>query len=109
NVTQVQAEFTSTQKEAVSRALTGEACRKARQEAELLSEASGVKLGGLFAISTDGFTGLETRFKPYISDDNLYGNPLLGDMPLNEESGLPFFAPDTIKYEATVATIYKLK
>ncbi|MDF7827150.1 SIMPL domain-containing protein, partial [Pontiellaceae bacterium B12227] len=27
NVTQVQAEFTSTQKEAVSRALTGEACR----------------------------------------------------------------------------------
>ena len=106
HVTGIAAEFNHSDEEVISRALTATACGEALLESKLLAEASGVELGSLYAISSYGFSGLAEGFIPYMSNSNdLYGDPLMPDL----DSHLSFAVPSTIEYEASVATIYKLK
>ena len=105
HVTNISADFKHSEKERMLQELTAAACRNAGGNAELLSEASGVPLGDLFAVSADGLNDLGSRFRPYIETGaELYGTELL----YGDERTVPFFVPDTIKYEASVATIYRL-
>ena len=109
NVSNIYTDFKHSGKEEIDRALAGIACIKAKEKAELLAVASGVQLGGLFALTMDGFSSPAARFGYSWGSDNMYGDPLAGDVPIQVESKLPFFAPNTIKYEAVVSTIYKLQ
>lgn len=105
-ITSIDAGFKRSDKDSIISELTTKACQDAHNNATLLAKSSGGELGSLFAISTEGLDNLSIKFRPYLS----MGDEIVAYGGYFRSKGeTPFFAPDTIKYEAVVATIYKLK
>lgn len=105
-ITYIDADFKRSDEEAILRDLTAQACKNAQKEASLLANSTGNELGSLFAISIDDMRDLAVKFRPYSSRRSV---TMFGYSSSGSKKEVPFFAPDTIGYEASVATIYKLK
>ena len=100
NVTDPESSFDIAAREKVEADLVGQACAKAREQAELMAKGAGASLGPIHAVSSTSFGNLEGRF-----------GFAYGGMGGASSAGLEpsLFVPSTITITKTVYAIYRLE
>jgi len=100
NVTDPETSFDIAAREKVEAELVGQACAKAREQAELMAKGAGATLGPIHAVSSTSFGNLQGRF------GFAYGG-MSGASSAGPEPSL--FVPSTITITETVFAIYRLE
>ena len=105
NLAEIQVSFDRTDRQRLQEELLAKAGKDARAQADKLAKSFGTEVASVFAISQRGFAHLGKEFG--LSAEEVYYRYLSTFAPFEQDKLL--FVPATIKFNAGVSAIFKLK
>jgi uncharacterized protein YggE len=99
HISSVESAFDTDKRDEIESELVGEACAKARKQADLLAKGAGVTIASVHAVNSHGFDDLHRSFGFSYPASHFGGA---------DNSEIPLFAPTSIELTTSVSILYRL-